>query len=368
MAQLDLDRVLQQLTNDFNKFRTAFTQTMTGAQKTLTQAESTVKSIVQQAGGAAWSTFTGSLNLVGLQIARFFIPTITMASKSLQDMSNWLEDMTPEGKGAVKQFAEIAVAASVAVGAMKLLGIKLDGTTIAFGALLMAMQAFTFWLDTKIEQKFKTFAEAAGKQYTRSEVEASAPFQKAAGMTPADRKAYLERQLRDINKEIQHYTSMTPVEQFGTKNYDKIVKRLYEQQALYSAIRRNLVFGEKLPETVSEYKVPGLGGGYGIGGLVQMLFPQVKEFLGIGGPAGAHMESGRGGRGFRFDWPTEMQPRFSAIEEARKQFQLGALKSPLEQETMRLQRQMAQEAIQEAPSRNRAWDALANLGNLLGLR
>lgn len=364
MAQLELDRVLQSLTQDFQKFRTTFTQVTTGAQKTLVQAEATVKNIVSSAGGAAWNTFTGSIQIVGMQLSRFFVPTLIMASKGLQDLANWLDELSPENRKMAGEFAGIAAAAALTTGAMRLLGFSVGPLTIGFGLLLIAVQALTKWIDGWIEARHKATAEAAGKQFTNAEVEASPEYTGIMKLGDKEKqRKYISERLKELQKNLIDLGGVDPFGAALVPEHAQVMQETFKKIGLYEAIQRKLA-GETLPNSVAPYSPPGLGGGFGIGGLAGILG------LGSGGGGVGGGAGGGGGRGnrFKFAWPTEMQPHFSSIEEARKQFQLSALKNPLEQELMRLQRQQAQEAIQEAGKRNRAWDVLGNLGNILGFR
>jgi hypothetical protein len=373
MAQLDLDRVLQGLTKDFQQFRTSFTQATTSFQKTLVSAESTVKSIVQTAGGSAFSTFTGSIQIVGLQLARFFTPTVVMASKSLQDMADWLGDLTPEGRKSVTALAEFVGAAAVTAGVMRLLGIRVDGTTLAFGALLVAMQAFMDWLDKRIAEADKHNQETAAKQFTHADIKDTEMYKHAAGLGMEERRAYLQREI-DIAARNVKELEKTNISSFGfsPSARQEAIDSAERRRRRLMAIREELVFGAKPVESVAGHTSVPLGGGAGIGGLLQMfgLGDKFKELLagfGLGG-GGQAAASGGGRRPFRFDYPTELQPRFSAVEEARKQFQLQALKSPLEQELLRLQRQAAQDVVNEKEKRNKAYDVLADLKSFFGFR
>jgi hypothetical protein len=369
---LELDRVLQQLTQDFNKFRQTFNQTTTSAQKTFVQAETTVKGMIASAGGSAWSTFTRSFELVGIQVTRFFLPTIIMASEGLQSLAGFLDGLTGPVRETVMQFATVAGGAVVLVGAMRLLGFSISPLTVGFGLLLIAVQGLAKWLDDWIEKRARERAEAVGKQYTRQEVEAHPGFKKAQSLPMDDRKKYLDNMLQGIREELKMFEGMSEVgkrayKQQTGRDADEQINRLHRQQAMYTAIQRALVFGEKLPETVHEVKPPPLGGGFGVGGLLGMIFPNLKEvFKDLGGTVGTGPVAGRR-RPFARDWAVEMQPRFSPVEEARKQFQLQALKSPLEQQLMQDLRKLAQDFNNEKP-KNWIMDAARSIIDSLGFR
>jgi hypothetical protein len=336
VAQGDLDRVLSSLTRDFQQFRTAFTQVGTQLTKTLTQAEATVKNIVSSSGGAAWDTFTGSLELVGLELAQFFVPTLVVASKGLQDLSKWFDGLGDETKDTIAKFAEVAAAGVVITKALGFLLTKTNLVAAAFGGLLYAMQKYTEWLDSEIVKKDKGIQEAAGKQYTKAEVEGSAEYKeiKALG-SKEEQKKIIDERLKGLQHYISGYNPST-----ASTVQTEAWKLANKQIGLYEAIQRNLIAGEKLPDKVAEFKYQGLGGGYGIGGLLQMLFP---ETFGGGEDKDKKKKKGEeGGDGLLYTFPKEMQPRFSSVEEARKQFQIGALKSPLEQEIMQKQRELFQ--------------------------
>jgi hypothetical protein len=340
MPALDLDRVLQQLTQDFNKFRGSFTQTGTAMQKTFVQAEATVKGLVQSAGGSAVSTFGKSFELVGIQLTRFFLPTIVTASAGLQDFAGWLNSLSGQSRSAATQFATIAAGGALAVGTLRLLGVSVNATTIGFGLLLLSMQKFTGWLDKKIEDKEDARQKAVSKQYTRAEIEGSPEYKLFAALPKGKERARaLDEAIRRENQKSQESL------EFDLPNrYNKSQERL----AKLMAIRSKLTFGVKLPETAQEQKPVPLGGGHGIGGVLGMIFPGLKDLLGEaakGGGPGA----GGGRRPFARDWAVEMQPRFSPVEEARKQFQLQALKSPLEQQLMQDLRQLAQDFNNQKP-------------------
>ena len=363
---LELDRVLQDLTRDFKKFRDSFGQAITGAQKQFIAAEATVKSIVQQAGGAAWTTFTGSIQIVGMQLSRFFIPGLISASKSLQDFGDWLEDLSPEQRKTLTQFSEMAIATAATAGVMRLLGLKVDATTIAFGLVIVAAQNLADWLDKKIGELDKKGTKAAGLQLTEAEVIATEEYQAYKRMSPEVRRKRLEDELkaqqRFVNETIPGTSEFNPLKNVGSKVEAR--EAALRRMALLTAIRRMLVFGETLPGTVPEYNPPGLGGGAGLGGLMGMLgVPEgLKNLFGSLGTAG------RSRRPFRPDFPVELQPRFSSVEEARKQFQLQALKSPLEQDFIRIQREAAQEALDEKEKRNNMYDVLGTIKNWFGFR
>jgi hypothetical protein len=54
-------------------------------------------------------------------------------------------------------------------------------------------------------------------------------------------------------------------------------------------------------------------------------------------------------QGLMAHYPKEMQPQFTGIEQARKMMQVNALKDPLEQEVLRLQREAYKKFLDEVP-------------------
>lgn len=303
----DFDRELQKATREVSQ-----TQRAVGSlAKEFVRAETAVKGMVAQAGGPAMSTLTGSLQLVGVQLARFFLPTIVAAAEAAQDFAQWLGDLSPETRATITQFAKLAAGAAAVFVAVNVLT---NPMVLLAGAVVTAVVALKLLPDVM---------EWIGEEWRRMRG-------KTAGIGGSGFWGGL----------IQGLIGSQGDALFGNKPLPWDKDRKFADM-LKDSIQKNL--------NVDVDKLLGNLNVLGRGGNMEGKTPP-KE---------------RQRHPFLFDFSHEYQPRFTAIEEARKQFQIGALKSPLEQELLQLQRQMAKEFIQLAPLERRGWEKI--IGGFFGL-
>jgi hypothetical protein len=287
---------------------------LSGLQKSALAAGAAITGIVASSGGSAWETFKGSLQMVGMQLARFFIPALMDASEMAQDFAHWLETgLSPETRKTIERFASLA--AGVA-GLYLAVNFLTNPMVLLTAAVIAAVLAF---------KMIPEIIEWIGEQWRhlRSGAEGEKGKAKAAlagGLGGSFLLDYI----------------------FGTEP----IKGLDKGQSFKDMFIKNL---EKSLGELSDDMQKAIGKVAGV----------ASELFGGGKGEGEEEKSKKRQerRRMAFAFPTEMQPRFMAVEEARKQFQLGALKSPLEQELMRMQREMAQQVVQEAGSRNTMYDA-----------
>jgi hypothetical protein len=351
-----------------HKFK-ALSDTLNGFHKKVDQAGTAMVAIAAAGNPTLWASWTDSLKLVTMQLSSFLTPAILDGITDVQNFAKWLHDLDPVTKATITQFATMAAGAIVGTKAFELLTNKTTLLIAAFVSLYWAAQKFEGWFN----KHFKDIeSEAAGKQFTRKELEQSPEFKEIQGMGGDKGKIgkFLDERLAAIKKiqaeQIEATKSPIPgVEAFNRwanrQQLAELQKRINEVEQL----KQWAVEGIKPPEQVAgPNKALDLNiENFWKEQMDKLVAPALGK-LGIGAKMGDIANVAKGAPALHY--PKELSPGFSAIEQARKQFQLAAFKDPLEQELFRKQREQAAMYIQEWQKRVQAYDAMIQLARNMG--
>jgi hypothetical protein len=347
-----------------------------------TNAAAFSKNLAATANPTAWETMQDSLQLVTMQLGISFLPTIVTVSYKAQEFAHWLEALSPEAKqlmtyvagaaGALYAFSKAASAVNTATfglgnqaakaAAQEFLGASL---TTKIGVFAVGAAAFSaakgLWdlvqagkdlnhrLDAISERREAPLEEKMNRAEfentdafkTLSAIEDPDERRKRAGsmseqaLRRAQAAAQAEREARSAAGSRWLGLGAGAAGMIGmggavtSDAYERAEKAAKEHEA---AVREMQSVSAAAAETVSGSRYT----------------PSTK--LGAEGLLGAKAKQAEGLQSLLVHMPKESQPHFSAVEEARKQFQMGALKDPLEQEMLRLNREAAQEFLKLAPA------------------
>lgn len=294
------------------------------------------------ANPTAWATMKDSITLVAMQIGRYFLPAIITVAYKAQEFARWLAELSPATKSTITQFATVA---GLAFAFGKVLSLANTATLglvpKAFGALPGAAQgvvgAFALAsagvayfaykvssINAAMDKAIADMSRPIEEKLSRAQFEERPEFKDLAGQGNADNR----RRLGDaMLKEAQ--TRATA----ANKDLERVNHPLYvgrsgdRDKAQQEAVAAN----EHLQVTLKAYD--------------ELIRGRAAKFT---GPGRAGAIAGQIGQ-FLSHYPKEMQPRFSAVEEARKGIQVANLKDPLEQEMIKLNREAAKEFMRLAP-------------------
>lgn len=301
-----LGTALRTVTTPFKVLASAAVSVTKALGTTITVLGAVGTGLAAIANPTAWETLKSSLALVAVQLGSYFLPVIIGAAYGAQLLAHWLEQLNPEVQKSITRFASLAAMAFLAVQAFALLTsstVLLTGAVIAAVVALKLLPHVIDWVGNRLREIINKMGGGAGTGMWDT-FKATLPM--ALGAAADSFK----------NSKIGGFFS---------------------------------AMGAAAP-----WKVFGSGGAAGATGptFAEMIRKAIKDELGIDLDAllqeadklrkrigGGAVEGGapKGGpkRGFLPDFLTgqmkEMQPRFTAVEEARKQYQLAALKDPLEQ-------------------------------------
>jgi hypothetical protein len=323
-------------------------QAIGGAAAAFGRAAQFTQGLIATGDPNAWATLQDSVKLVAMQVAQFFLPAIIKGAYYAQQFADWLHNLSPETRATITSFATLAAQGYALGKALQLANTATLGLgPKAFGALPGPVQAATGALAVfaaaagyaaykarEISNSFASWAKRSNdaiESITRADVEGSEVYRKMKGAGNKDEAKRIndreyrstEEQLRSAQKELGDLMGGSRagkiLNEDRIKELQESIAELAKKQRIADISRNELILGERF--------VP-------------------SDKAGVGARVGLAGEQANKMAQLLYHMPKEMQPRFSAIEEARKQFQLNALKDPLEQKMLQYQRDAA-EALQK---------------------
>jgi hypothetical protein len=332
--------------------------------------------LAQAANPTAWATMTDSFQLVGMQLGMNFLPMILRVSIGAQELAQRLAHLTPETQALIAEVAGAAAAMVVFSKAasfanMALLGVpgkltakagdKLGelaaaglskipgaawGVAGAFGVAALAgfaLREALFHAADEIERRAQGLYKPAVQKFTDSEITESPEYKELQSIQDPDarRKRAAELHAAAVAEEARwrNAEEKGPIDSSAPLKFDIPIPLTLTKEA-EEAEREGKTIEQKHQEALDKTDLYGRVMEVLVHGL-----PQHSEKDVVPAETKTAEQLGR----FLTHFPKEMQPRFSAVEEARKNFQVQAFKDPLEQEMLRLNRESAKKFLELVP-------------------
>jgi hypothetical protein len=306
------------------------------------------------ANPTAFETFTDSLKMVVMELGIHFLPVLVKGAYHAQQFARWLSELSPgtqnfltnaatagaslyllsqgasllnsillgiPGKLTAKVGAEVA--GSLAPHVVPMLP-AIGGVTSAFAVLAGSALLLRHGLIEAAEAQERLTREMfkpAAEKFTREELEKSEPYKNLAGIQdPAARQAEAAKMLAEAQKEEKEaLAAQLKAGRMGPEGAGASIRASLasDKASLVQAAVQELVHG-----------IPFVPQKQGADAFLPKEAKQANEISRL-----------------LVHFPKEMQPQFLAVEQARKTFQMGALKDPLEQKMIELNRRAAEKFI-----------------------
>jgi hypothetical protein len=338
------------------------------------------QSMAQQANPVAWSILQDSLGLVAMQLGQAFLPTIIRVAYYAQEFAQWLHDLSPATKEWMSYLAGAGAAIYVFTKALAFantmtLGLVSKGISAAVSnlasatvqtqagllgvAVVAALLVKNFFDMQQAIQDFnnrqKQSLDEAGKpieeRISRAEFEESEVYKRAKeAKTPEERRKIIAQYSQEGLDESSE--AMRDREQAIDRGNSKF--RAFGQTVTFGAYS-GVTDATKDADAANKRLVEGTkksGTAVAVAREFGLLPGGEKRFTPIGGAEAHDTSAGRKAREagkFMAHMPKEMTPHFSAVDEARKNFQMGALKDPLEQQKLAWERENNEALASEIP-------------------
>ncbi len=304
--------------------------------------------IAAKANPLAWEVLQDSLSLVVMELGRAFLPAIITAAAYAQQFAAYLATLSPATLqtaatiatvgaalyATTKVFSLVNVASFGLAAALTRAAVSATVSAVAANPLAAAITAavgglvaLAFWSDRNANSARRGVAEVREgvlQSLGIADIEGSELGKKVQGAgTREEKQKVLQAEAGPIHDAlVEAESAFRNAKDEDKEPARKQLEAAAKQAEIFDALNRQVTMGQTF--------IPHQGAGPG--GFESAAGRQASE---IG------MLLSR--------FPKEAQPRFSPLEEARKQIQLNSLKTPLEQEQIRLQRQAAQDFIKLVP-------------------
>jgi hypothetical protein len=357
LALYDQTQAVKSSANQFAKIKTSVKglgEALSGTIAAFAKSTAMLVGFTAAANPQAAEAMGSIFRIVSAQLGIALMPVLMQLVVWAGNVVDWFKTLSPTTQTVIASLIALspAIMSAIQVGAGKALGSVfgmlgkgvmglLGGFTLLAGAGLVvagALLYFTSVLNARAES-MKQYEENAKKGVTegfsRKELEGNPDYARIQNeKDPAKQRALSDQLL----KQRQHEMSEAFKEQQEASSgwfTSKDTQKKADQKAMDAEKQMKITLGAK-NELVNKQVVdikdkdggsnPEVAGGQKMQSAIMML------------------------QGVASKVQKEQQPKFGGLEEARKQIQINALKDPLEQELLRLQREYAKKWLEAYPA------------------